>query len=220
MAGAETAPNAMLVYGPNETRDYGSCGGFVNSYCTFSLPAESFDGFGLKTGTVFYPDNFSTINKLLKKITEERAFSRPLSESMIYALILQLLAETARGQISAEEPRAGKEQQRKRRFEEIREEYLSDLVNPPEIKELISEEFFSPSQFYRLYKKYFSVTPNEDLLRARLDYAKDLMLKTELSTAEIAAMTGFKTPLNLYRCFGKRSDCTLKEWKRAAKNRE
>lgn len=214
-----TEPNAVLIYAPSEQRDYGSCGGFVNSYCTFEMPRELFDEFGIRTNTVFRPENWSAINKLLKKINDEKTNSRPMGEYALLGLTLQLLAETKRGQRASVGIMADREQQRRRRFEEIREELLSDLVNPPDINSLIAGEFFSTSQFYRLYKKFFNISPNEDLLRARLDYAKDLMMKTELSTAEIASMSGFKNPLNLYRCFGRRSDCTVKQWKQYAKGK-
>ena len=212
-----TEPNAVLLYTPGELRDYGSCGNFVNSYCTFEMPQELFARFGLRSNTVFYPENWSLINKLLRKISDEKNNLRPMGDLMLQGLMLQLLSELSRGQSQPGGIRAGKEQQQRRRFEEIREEYLSDLVNPPDINDMINSEFFSTSQFYRLYKRFFGISPNEDLLRSRMEYAKELMIKTELSTAEIAALSGFKTPLNLYRCFGKRSDCTVKEWKRSAK---
>lgn len=215
-----TEPNAVLLYAPGEMRDYGSCGNFVNSYCTFEAESELVDRFALKTDAVFYPENWSIINKLLRKVTDEKNNARPLQDYMVAGLLLQLLSELSRGQTVTTGARADKEQQRRRRFEEIREEYLSDLANTPDINDIIANEFFSTSQFYRLYKKFFGVSPNEDLLRARMEYAKDLMIKTELSTAEIATLAGFKNSLNLYRCFGKRSDYTVKQWKNKAKKEE
>ncbi len=207
-----TAPNAVLLYAPNQLRDYGSCGGFVNSYCTFTLSKEIFDNFRIKTNTVFYPNNCEAINKLLKKITNEKIGSRAEGENMLFGLIIQLLAETARGQLLPQEV-CGNAKRLRERFEEIREEYLSDLANPPCIDDLIGREYFSRSQFYRLYKRFFGTTPKSDLLNARLDYAKDLFLKTELSTAEIAALSGFKTPPSLYRSFRRRAGCTVTQWK-------
>ncbi|MCH5187915.1 MAG: helix-turn-helix transcriptional regulator [Oscillospiraceae bacterium] len=215
-----TEPNAVLLYAPGEMRDYGSCGNFVNSYCTFEVDKALINKFMLKTNTLFYPENWSAINKLLRKVTDENNNTRPVRDYMITGLLLQLLSELSRGQTVHVGARADKEQQRRRRFEEIREEYLSDLANPPDINDIIASEFFSTSQFYRLYKKFFGVSPNEDLLRARMEYAKDLMIKTELSTSEIATMAGFKNSLNLYRCFGKRSEYTVKQWKNRAKKEE
>lgn len=208
-------PNAVLLYGPGQLRDYGSCGGFVNSYCTFFVSEEIFQSFEIKTGTVFYPENYDAINKLFRKITDEKNNSRAVGENMLLGLVLQLLAETSRGQQSAETAYGGKELRLRRRFEELREEYLSDLINPPDIEEIIGGEYFSRSQFYRLYKRFFGTTPKSDLLDARLDCAKDLLIKTRLTTAEIAAISGFGTPLNLYRSFKGRAGCTVGEWKAA-----
>lgn len=207
-----TAPNAALIYAPKQLRDYGSCGNFSNSYCTFTLSSEIFDDFRIKTNTIFYPDNYDRINKLLKKITDERNNSRPEAENMLFGLVMQLLAEAKRGQLPPDAVYGGKKGARAR-FEEIRDEYLSDLTNTPNIDDIIEKEYFSRSQFYRLYKQFFGTTPKNDLLNARLDCAKDLLIKTELSTAEIAELSGFKTQLGLYRAFRSRADCTVAQWR-------
>lgn len=212
------SPNAVLLYGPGELRDYGSCGGFVNSYCTFFISREIFQNFNIKTGAVFHPENYDAVNKLLRKITDEKNNSRISCENMLLGLIFQLLSEVSRGQQSAECGLGGKTLRLRKRFEELREEYLSDLINPPDIQEIINGEYFSRSQFYRLYNRFFGTTPKSDLLDARIDCAKDLLRKTELTTAEIAAISGFGTPLNLYRSFKARTGCTVGEWKASISN--
>lgn len=210
-----THPGGVMLYAPGELRDYGSCGGFVNSYCTFNISREIMDLCPIRTGEVFYPENTDTINRLLKKIADEQANSRPAGDCMLLGLMVQLLAQLSRAQLTALGPGSGKETKLRRRFEKLREEYLSDLANPPDIDELINREYFSRAQFYRLYKRFFGSSPKSDLLAARLSSAKDLLIKTRLSTAEVAALSGFGSPLALYRAFKAHSDCTVKEWRAA-----
>lgn len=67
-----------------------------------------------------------------------------------------------------------------------KEEFLTYSVS-----DLCTELHYSRVQLNRLFQKYFKITPHEYLVTKKLNYAASLLLKTSLSTAEIAATIGF-----------------------------
>ena len=67
-----------------------------------------------------------------------------------------------------------------------KEEFLTYTVS-----DLCTELHYSRVQLNRLFKKYFKITPHEYLLTKKLNYAASLLLKTSMSTAEIASTIGF-----------------------------
>lgn len=67
-----------------------------------------------------------------------------------------------------------------------KEEFLTYTVS-----DLCTELHYSRVQLNRLFQKYFKITPHEYLLTKKLNYAASLLLKTSMSTAEIASTIGF-----------------------------
>ncbi len=59
------------------------------------------------------------------------------------------------------------------------------------IEELAENVSFSPSYFYKLFKRTANTTPAEYIISVRLSNAKHLLLESDLTVAEIAEMCGF-----------------------------
>jgi len=71
----------------------------------------------------------------------------------------------------------------------------------------------SLSSFKRDFKKYFNTTPSKWLINKRLDYAKGLLLTSNLSVNEICYETGFKNPSHFIRSFKKKYSLPPKQFK-------
>lgn len=69
----------------------------------------------------------------------------------------------------------------------IQENFHRDLS----IKELADHVSFSPSYFFKIFKKAANTTPAEYLISVRLSHAKLLLLESELTVAEISEACGF-----------------------------
>ncbi len=59
----------------------------------------------------------------------------------------------------------------------------------------------SLSSFKRDFKNHFSTTPSKWLLKKRLEYAKTLLLGSDLSINEVCYESGFKNPSHFIRAF-------------------
>jgi AraC-like DNA-binding protein len=71
------------------------------------------------------------------------------------------------------------------------------------VKSLCKKFYISESQLSRNFVKYTGTKPNEYLLNARINQAKNLLVFTTESVQDIAQKCGFSSPYYFSRCFSK-----------------
>ena len=72
----------------------------------------------------------------------------------------------------------------------------------------------SPRNFTRLFTKFTSCSPIEYLLRARLQYAAELLVSSDLSCNMIALRSGFRDSNYFSRCFSARYGLSPREYRK------
>ena len=80
-----------------------------------------------------------------------------------------------------------------------------------EVSTLVNQLGFSPSRFNYLYKKFFNVSPINDLTIARKLRVKE-MIENNMSTKEIIKAIGFESEEYFYRWFKKEFNMTKNEY--------
>jgi AraC family transcriptional regulator len=80
---------------------------------------------------------------------------------------------------------------------------LDDLSDDPNLSELASLCGLSRSHFMRSFKHTTGMPPHRWLLMQRVNRAKDLLVKSEISISQIALDCGFADQSHLTRVFGK-----------------
>lgn len=63
--------------------------------------------------------------------------------------------------------------------------------------------FTGLSQFQHLYKKFFQISPTQDLIRSRIQYAQYLLQNTQESVAHISELCGYENDEHFIRQFKK-----------------
>ena len=76
------------------------------------------------------------------------------------------------------------------------------------IKQLASIAMVSPTLYINTFKKIMKTTPIDFIIQCRINKAKDLLLHSNLSIAEIAVQTGFCDASYLYRVFQRHVNCS------------
>ncbi|MDY4975895.1 MAG: helix-turn-helix transcriptional regulator, partial [Clostridia bacterium] len=59
----------------------------------------------------------------------------------------------------------------------------------------------------RLFKSYFGITPLQYVFQKKMDYSRNLLLYTQISISEIAAMVGYDDISHFSKDFKKYSHC-------------
>lgn len=82
---------------------------------------------------------------------------------------------------------------------EIQENPAADWSLPV----IAESQGLSEAHFRRLYKNRFGISCSKDIWTSRMEYAKQLLLTTELSVSEIADRCGYQTGEHFSRSFAK-----------------
>jgi AraC family transcriptional regulator len=103
-----------------------------------------------------------------------------------------------------------------RRATEMVRENLDGSVR---LSELARECGLSVSHFTRAFRKSFGVSPYRWLLERRIDYAKALLVTSDLPIANIALQSGFSDQAAFTRAFGRIVGNSPGRWRRAVTSR-
>ncbi|QNI38023.1 AraC family transcriptional regulator [Edaphobacter albus] len=94
-------------------------------------------------------------------------------------------------------------------------EYIStNLDRDLNLEEIAHEVSLSSFHFAREFRALAGKTPYQYLLDQRMERAKDLLKNHVWSMQEIAAMVGFRSPVNFIRTFRQRIGTTPGEWRK------
>jgi AraC-like DNA-binding protein len=85
-----------------------------------------------------------------------------------------------------------------RRIEELVGTHLEDRVGVTEISSRLG---YSPSHFFRMFRRSFGTTPHAYVMRRRVAMAQQLLTRTDLGLVDIALKAGFCDQSHLSRSF-------------------
>lgn len=88
-------------------------------------------------------------------------------------------------------------------LENLRRSIFADPARDWSIPEIAEQLSLSESHFRRLYKSRYGVSCIKDIWTSRMEYAKQLLLTTELSANEIAERCGYQSYEHFSRSFVK-----------------
>ncbi|WP_022747791.1 helix-turn-helix transcriptional regulator [Lachnobacterium bovis] len=206
--------NCCILYTPGTMQYYKAQKKFINSFIHFSCDKEEVEKYNLPLNTIFYPNNTSNILQLIKKIQDEQINKNVLKKEMCSALMNVLFVFLKR---SCEENEFHQEKKYTSiydSFASLRLRMLNQLDHEWKIEELCECTNMGKSQFYVYYRKFFNISPKDDLTKARIDYAKYLLDTQNILIYEISEKCGFKNINHFNRTFKKHTSLTPKEYKK------
>lgn len=97
-------------------------------------------------------------------------------------------------------------------------EILNNSYNKaPNLSNIAHELGFSDSHLIRLFKKYYGLTPNEYIIKMKVEKSMELLYQTDLDIITIAYEVGFKSLSNFYKFFKEYAGYTPKEYRKNIK---
>lgn len=196
-------PERTLVHGPTPEMNIGMIDDFmfINSYSIrelvdkFNLPVC--EPFEVSNG--YEASNGKFLDPYIRRIDRERKRCYEGYETMISSIIAEMLVEMGRQRsryISMQNPQ-------KQVINVVRKEMLANYSFPYTLAILAKKSGYSAVHFSSLYKKYYGISPIEDLIRYRIMIAKEELLKKELSITAISEKCGFSSAHYFSRLFKK-----------------
>lgn len=208
----ETArAGGCLLYSPGACQNYHGVEAFRNSYVHFSASSEEFPKtYGIPVNRVFYPASPDKLNLLFKDLQEEYLNQDSHSQEMEDLLMRRLLIMAGRLLESGNQSAGSLKEQ----FQQARLTVLSRCEEDWNIEKMCGLVNMGKSQFYNYYRTFFGTSPREDLLKARIDRAKNLLTSETMQVQQAAALCGFKSICHFTRYFREVCGCTPGEYHR------
>lgn len=152
------------------------------------------------------------IPRLFERITREEAERQPSFEHISASLLQELLFTVSRKLSIREQVERLNPQERMlyASFHLLHKNYARKLT----VRELAAQAGFSASRFTSIFKQYTGVSPQQYLIRYRLQKAKDLMRHTQLNIRQIASLVGFDDQLYFSRLFKKHEGVAPLDYRR------
>lgn len=197
-----TKPNAVILAAPDEPRWYyfpkETRFHFFHARVAFRELLEKYD---ISCGQVYYPSDPEAITKLLWKLRVEYVTVNPYRADLQNALLQQIMICLSR-QVHKNSNRPDVGSILENKVYRLRFRMLSNPERVWTVEDLAGEVSLSPSRFHVVYRSMFGISPIRDLIIARVDRAKVLLLENGSETlAQVAERLGYKNQYDFSRQF-------------------
>lgn len=196
----KTQPHAVIIYRPGTPQFFSSDIPLVHDWMHFRGDGEAaLEAVGLQPDTLYYPAEHSFITKLVGELEREfygKHFGRErLLTLEMEELMLKLGRSIREGnavQVSSETKEA---------FRHLRADMLTLLDVNWTVEKMAQRVHLSPSRVYPIYKKLFGISPNADLINARINSAKNRLINSGDKIEDIAESLGYRNITHFIRQF-------------------
>ncbi len=210
-----THPNAVIIIDKLTPHHFTSPNvDLVHDWFHFSGDdaRETVLGSGLEFNTVYYPKTCGFITDFVKTIEAEffggEKHSAAVMDSTVRSLLLMI---DRRNESSGDELEV--DYQTQADFKALRRQVFSSLDKNWTIAHMAERVNLSESRFYALYKATFKTTPNQDLIVARMDYAKAILSQNHMMPiGEVAVKCGYANEFHFIRQFKAHVGMTPKKY--------
>ena len=197
-----TEPGACIFYAPCVPQFFCCDTDIVHNWmhCTEGL-SKLLNEYKIPCNQILYPDETSFISDIFYKLETEHFSENPNKKKLMEAYLNEFLIMFSRAIYRT----SAKEHIEKRLRKKIRDARRYVLSHPERdwtVAQMASLVSLSGSRFHAVYKAMFASSPMQDLISARIDYAKSLLLSDEDKTVyEIAEKSGYNDQYHFIRQF-------------------
>ncbi|GAB2560223.1 helix-turn-helix transcriptional regulator [Gracilibacillus alcaliphilus] len=201
---------ACILFTPEYPQDYSAIQEFQNSYVHFLVQEGSYLDYKLPKNEIFYPRDLEEIDQLFQKIQAEFLSPATYQQEMMNILLQQLLIESSRQLEPAHQTEEANVLYAS--FRELRFTLLTQCEKDWTIAQLCQAVHLEKSQFYTYYERFFNISPKADLLNARMNKAKQMLVNQAAVIQNVAQSCGFASASHFSRQFKRAVGCAPKEF--------
>ena len=199
-----TKPHACLIYRSKTPQIYNSPESSTQDWFRMSGDVEKLlSKYGLEVNKIYYPKNYGFITSLTRKmeleITVENEHHVELCDSYINNLFILLSREISTTKSSNDILNS----QTKEQLKKLRFMLAMDYDKKWTISSMAKAINLSSSYLHSTYKKYYGISPMQDLITIRMHQATVLLTDNTKSINEISEALGYPSPSQFIRQFTK-----------------
>ena len=195
-----TSDHACIIYRPGTPQHIVSHRPLVHDWFHFcGIPEPLLEQLKLPLDTLFYPQNYQFITTLVQEMEREFFAHYIGGQELISARIVELFVLLSRASRNDASPTT--DDSTLERLRSLRSKVFASLDYPWTVAEMASHIPLSESRFYNVYRSFYGTSPLDDLIRARIDSAKNALAFTSQSISSIAASLGYSNATHFSRQF-------------------
>ncbi|MBP3389318.1 MAG: helix-turn-helix transcriptional regulator [Clostridia bacterium] len=212
-----TAPHACIFYDIYTPQLFRSAEPLTHDWMHFTGEAAGLlAGNGLVTDHLFYPADAGFITVLMKELETEFYGDKWGREPLLQLKLAELFIKLGRAVVGEQTPSV--DHRTEERFRALRGEVFGDLARSWTVAQMAAAVNLSESRFYTLYKSLYGTSPVDDLIRARVDAAKNRLTGSNAKLAVIAEGLGYNNVTHFSRQFKALTGVSPAMWRRSGRD--
>ena len=209
-------PNALILFPPHTYIHYGcDTAGYNDDWIHFETDGEDlafFQGLGLPLCRILYPFDFHRLSEYVRMMSDlyhsSSAHKEEMLNSFMHIFLYSLQEESEKKMASAICQKYYPE------FSRLRTQIYNDPAAARTVPRLAASLCLSLSYFQHLYKQFFGISCQQDMIEARLKLAKYNLTNSSMSVSALALFCGYENDLHFMRQFKKFTGMTPTEYRR------
>ncbi len=201
-----TEPHMVILFDKNTKIHYGCDAPNYNDdwlhfITTTSEDIELLNSLNIPFNKPIYPPDIHRLSQFIQLATKEFYFPAKNSK-----LILDFLIRSFLYALSEDITRTDKLEFSHKHYSDflnLRKKIYNNGMTKYTATELASSMNLSVSYFQHLYKQFFSTTPQNDIIIARLELAKFYLTTSNMSVNSVANFSGYESDIHFMRQFKK-----------------
>lgn len=196
-----TVPHhACILYTPGTPQYIHSQHELIHDWFHFSGdPTALLSRTGIPTDTLFHPLRSEFITDIIREMENEFLAERNGRDELLSLKTEELFIKLSRA-VSGEST-AVIDTSTSERLRKLRGEIFLSLDHPWSVAEMASRVGLSESRFYSVYRSFYGNSPMDDLIRARIDAAKNALSFSNQPVSSIAESLGYNNLTHFIRQF-------------------
>ena len=212
----KTEPHAVILYNPHTPQYYKSHEPLLHDWFHFygntdDLTLDTFD-----FDQIYYPNNYKYIIETVAELETEFFSNKPNRDFLIDLKIKELLIKLDRDIANKQDDYIDSAYRKDFRY--LRGEIFSNLNQNWTVEKMAKRLNISESHFYLMYKKIYGITPTADLIKAKIDSAKNMLRFHNASIGNIAECLGYQNTTHFIRQFKSNVGLTPTQYRNKHKN--
>lgn len=198
----DARPGACIFYSPETPQFCSSETDVIHNWMHASEGLKPLlERYNIPVNCILYPNGDNFISKLFQKMETEYFLADSHSEEMIDSYLTSFLIQFSRAIHGTRyHERISRSDTEKLRA--LRQEFLSKPEKDWNVSKMAEMVSLSPSRFHTVYKMVFGTSPINDVIEARVSYARSLLMSDEtLTLPQVAERLGYNDQYHFIRQF-------------------
>lgn len=196
--------NSFILFSPSTAYRY--CGEgdvYTDDWIYFNSTPEDEEkllALGIPSDEIVYLGNTDELSQIIQFMTYEHYSAEP-GRDEIELLYFEILLRKLSRLVTASSAYSQVVADKNNRFVQLRSRLYSMPEEIADVSQLAEESGMSRSGFQHTYKRIFGVSTRTDIINARMERAKSLLISTNLPVREIAYKCGYSSEYSFMRQF-------------------